>query len=109
MLVFEVNDLGAPQCSWPDTLCQCHRNLTNVDTSMSAARLLGCSPGSAGAHQPFAETVNELAVGRGKVREEAVDRLDNHAPLGETGHGAERVEPRLHLHRHADTELRIVF
>ena len=40
---------------------------------------------------------------------EAVDGFDDDAPLREAGDGAERVEARLHFHRHADAELRIVF
>src|SRR5215217_7850938 len=60
------------------------------------------------AHQAFAEPVDQLAVGGRQALEEAVDRLDDHAPLGQAGYRAERVEPRFELDGDADAELRIV-
>jgi len=59
-------------------------------------------------NQSRAQTVDQLPVLRRQVVHEAVDRLDDDTPLGETGHGGHGIQSRLHFLRHADTELRIV-
>src|SRR6478672_5357169 len=69
---------------------------------------LGRPSGLSGSHQPFAQAVDELAVGLRQVRKEAVDGFDDHAPLGETRDGAERIEPRLELEWHSDAQLRVI-
>src|SRR5207248_2825639 len=58
--------------------------------------------------ETLAETVDELAVGWREIVQETVDGLDDDAPLRESRHRAERIEPRLHFHRDADAQLRIV-
>ena|SRR5258706_10654307 len=64
--------------------------------------------GLLGAHQAFAEPIDELAIRLWQVAEKAVDRLDDDAPLRESGDGAERVQPAFELDGYADTELRVV-
>src|SRR5205809_8070381 len=61
-----------------------------------------------GSHQPLGETVDQLAVGRRQIVQEAVDCFDDDAPLGETSNGAQRVQSGLHFLRHADAQLRVV-
>src|SRR5258706_16309437 len=61
--------------------------------------------GLLGAHQAFAEPIDELAIRLWQVAEKAVDRLDDDAPLRESGDGAERVQPAFELDGYADTEL----
>jgi len=62
-----------------------------------------------GPSEPLGQPVNQLAIVWREVLEEAVDRFHNHAPLGETGDSAERVEARFEFDRHSDTKLRVVF
>ena len=64
--------------------------------------------GSTGAHEALAETIDEFAVGWRKIVVEAVDGFDDDAPLGESGDRAQRVEPRLHLDRYTDAQLRVI-
>src|SRR5262249_54565846 len=63
---------------------------------------------SAGASEPLAQAVDELAIVRWKIVDEAVDRFNDDAPLRKTGDGTERVESRLEFDRDADTELRVI-
>jgi hypothetical protein len=63
---------------------------------------------SAGAHEPFAETVNELAVGGREIVMEAVDRFYDDAPLRESSDCAQRVEPSFHFDRNPDAQLRVI-
>ena len=63
---------------------------------------------SGGLHEPLAEAVDERAVGRRQIVDEAVERLDNDAPLRESRDRAERVEARLEFMRQTYAELRIV-
>src|SRR6185436_7924961 len=110
-----------------DTKRQPALGMTNVDTndlgrkadSLQPSRLLQTGRRSierlssrrvlAGAHQALAQAIDQIAVRGGKILEEAVDRFDDHAPLREAGDGAERIQPGLELHRHANTELGVVF
>ena len=59
--------------------------------------------------EALGQPVDQFSIGWRQVVKEAVDRFDDDAPLRETGDGAEGVEARLHFHRHANAELRIVF
>lgn len=61
-----------------------------------------------GAPETLAQSVDEGAIAGGQPVHQAVNRLDDDAPLGQTGDGAERVETRFDLVRHADAQLRVV-
>ena len=74
---------------------------------MCRSKLLTAA-GSGGLHEPLAEPVDERAVGRRQIVDEAVERLDNDSPLREARDGAERVEARLEFVRQAYAELRVV-
>src|SRR5215208_1284140 len=65
-------------------------------------------PGSADPHQTLAQTGDQLAIGFREVVMEAIDRLDDHPPLGEPGDDAQRVEPRFEFDGNADAQLWIV-
>src|SRR5215813_1584850 len=69
----------------------------------------GRPSGLAGLHQTLAQSIDELSIGLRKIRKEAVDGLDDHTPLGETGNRAERIQSCLELERHANAQLRVVF
>ena len=100
------------QTAGGDTLCQWTVRLTNVDTTRFGGRAKKHQTAGAsrlsGSHQAFGETVNELAVGRGQIVEEAVDGFDDDSPLGETGDGAQRIQAGFHFERHANAQLRVV-
>src|SRR3954462_12588866 len=81
-------------------------HLTNVDTDFSVrSRRSNRLPRS---HQLLAQAIDQLPLALRKVVLETVDRLDDHAPLGQAGHCAEGVQPSLELEWHPDAELRIV-
>ena len=61
-----------------------------------------------GAHQPLAQAGNEIPVALRQVMEQAIDCLDDHAPLREAGDSAERVQARFELEWNADAELRVI-
>src|SRR5512140_1020099 len=80
--------------------------LTNLATesfgwSLSRLQMLGL-------HHSFAEAGHEVALLLRQIVVEAVDGLDDHAPLCESGDHADRVQPCLELERHADAELRVI-
>src|SRR5262245_40511192 len=93
-----------------DSFCQTSPDLTNVATVGfgRTARRLQTDLVSPCAQEPLAEPVDELAIGWWQIVMEAVDRLDDDPPLGEAGHGAQRVEARLHFYRYPDAQLRVV-
>jgi hypothetical protein len=105
----------------PDILCQTVALVTNSATLFgpggtflqgdpaSAARGTATPPNTLiRAHQALAQPVDELAILLRQVMEEAIDRFDDHAPLGEPGDGAQRIEACLEFVRHTDAELWIV-
>lgn len=83
-----------------------HPCLTFLVSNVSDRKPGGCS--LAGAHQPLAEAVDQFAIGIGQVVKEAVDRLDDHPPLCESGDGAEGVEARLELDGNANAQLWVI-
>ncbi len=73
-----------------------------------------CIPGpfgarrSAGAHGARAQAVHQLAIIRRQAVEQAIDRFDDNAPLGEPCDGAEGVQAGLHICGNPNTELGVV-
>jgi len=58
--------------------------------------------------QSLAQAIDQFTIGRRQVVVKAIDGFDDNAPLGETGDGAQGIEPRLHFHRHTNAQLRVV-
>src|SRR4030095_4395595 len=61
-----------------------------------------------GTHQTLAQSVNKFAIRLRERLKKAVDRTDDHPPLGLTGDRAHRVEAAFEFVRNANTELRII-
>ena len=81
-------------------------DLTNVDGNItSKAQYCKHLPR---AHQPFAQSFNEVPLALGQVVLEAVDRFHDHPPLRESGHRAQRIQTCLELQGHPDAELRVI-
>ena len=60
------------------------------------------------AEETFAQAVNQVPIFLGHLMDEALNGLDDNTPLRKSCHGADRIQSRLHLDRHAQAQLRIV-